>query len=197
MPAPAPSSPDAFRLLNLPPRAALAEEELQAAWLGAARLAHPDQEGGDSETSAGLNAALEILKSPVTRLKHLLEHYSNTPWRAVPLDAGLMGLFEKLGPLLQQAGAFLKKKQAATSALARALLANEEMRLREALEELGLRLDEAWRAHEAALPMLDERLAQNPEDAAAWSELQAQQARLAYLAKWRAQVRETLLGLML
>lgn len=195
MSAPAPSSPDAFRLLNLPPRATLAEEELQAAWLGAARVAHPDQEGGNAETSAGLNAALETLKSPVTRLKHLLEHYSNTPWRAVPLDAGLMSLFEQLGPLLQQAGVFLKKKQAASSALARALLASEEMRLREALEELGLQLDEAWKTHEHALPALDERLALG--DSSVWPELQGMQARLAYLAKWRAQVRESLLGLML
>lgn len=187
--------PDAFALLNLPPCAALDASLLQTAYLAASREAHPDQQGGDVELSAELNAALEILKSPVTRLKHLLEHHSNTPWRAVPLDSGLMRLFEKLGPLLQTAGAFLKKKQAAASALARALLASEEMRLRESLEDLGLQIDEAWQALEADLPGLDARLAAG--DTATWAEVQSIQARLAYLSKWRSQIREALLGLML
>lgn len=186
---------DAFSLLGLPPRATLDAEALQSAYLAATRSAHPDQPGGDAARSAELNAALETLKSPVTRLKHLLENHSDTAWRAIPLDAGLMGLFEKLGPLLQTAAAFLKKKQAAASALAKALLAGEEMRLREALEDLGLRLDEAWRELEATLPALDARL--QTGDTTAWADVQSLQARLAYLAKWRSQIRETLLGLML
>ena len=187
--------PDAFALLNLPPQAALTEEQLQAAYLTASRAAHPDQAGGDTQLSADLNAALEMLKSPVTRLKHLIEQHSNTPWRAVPLDATLMGLFEKLGPLLQSAGAFLKKKQTATTALSKALLASEEMRLREALENLGTGIEEAWQALEAQLPLYDDRIAASEDSV--WIELQAIQARLAYLNKWRAQIREVLLGLML
>lgn len=186
---------DAFTLLGLPPRAALDEETLQAAYLQATRQAHPDQAGGDTARSADLNAAVLTLKSPVTRLKHLLEHYSNTPWRAIPLDADLMGLFEKLGPLLQASATLLKKKQASTSALSKALLASEEMRLREALEELGYSLDEKWQEIEAQLATHDQRIAQ--ADATVWPELQTLQAKLAYLSKWRTQIRETLLGLML
>jgi curved DNA-binding protein CbpA len=186
---------DAFSLLRLPPRAALDDETLQAAYLQATRLVHPDQTGGDTQLSADLNAAIETLKSPVTRLKHLIEHHSDTPWRAVPLDAALMGLFEKLGPLLQSSATFLKKKQSATTALAKALLANEEMLLRESLEELGLRIDELWQEIETQLGPYDSRIAES--DASVWPELQGIQARLAYLAKWRAQIRENLLGLML
>lgn len=187
--------PDAFAILALPPRAALDEESLQAAYLSATRGAHPDQAGGDTALSADLNAALETLKSPVTRLKHLIEQYSSTAWRAVPLDASMMNLFEKLGPLLQTSAGFLKKKQAATTSLAKALLANEEMRLREALEELGLLIDEAWKAIDGQLSNYDERIV--ADDTGVWVELQVVQARLAYLSKWRAQVRELLLGLML
>ncbi|MEN3940646.1 J domain-containing protein [Prosthecobacter sp. SYSU 5D2] len=188
-------SADAFSLLGLPPRAALDEETLQAAYLQATRLVHPDQTGGDTLQSAELNAAKEILKSPVTRLKHLIENHSDTPWRAVPLDAALMGLFEKLGPLLQASASFLKKKQSASTALAKALLANEEMRLRESLEDLGLRIEELWQQIEAQLDVYDSRIAES--DASVWPELQGIQARLAYLSKWRSQIREVLLGLML
>lgn len=187
--------PNAFTLLTMPPVAALDEESLQAAYFSATREAHPDQAGGDAVLSADLNAALETLKSPVTRLKHLIEQYSNTAWRAVPLDAGMMGLFEKLGPLLQTSAAFLKKKQGATTALTKALLANEEMRLRESLEELGVQIDDAWQAIESQLSAFDERVTSG--DSTVWAELQGVQARLAYLSKWRAQIRETLLGLML
>lgn len=187
--------PDAFTLLSLAPSAALDEETLQSAYLTATRQAHPDQAGGNTALSSELNAAFETLKSPVSRLKHLVEQHSNTPWRAVPLDTGLMSLFEKLGPLLQVSAVFLKKKQTATSALAKALLAGEEMRLRESLEELGMLIDEAWQQIDGQLKNYDDRIA--AEDTCVWSDIQGTQARLAYLSKWRAQIREVLLGLML
>ncbi|GEP42540.1 J domain-containing protein [Brevifollis gellanilyticus] len=186
---------DYFKLLGLPPRAALDEAALQQAYLEATKTAHPDQAGGDAALSAELNAALEALRSPVTRLKHLVDTRSGLGWRAIPLEAGLMSLFEKLGPLLQQTNAFLTRKQAATSALAKALLASEEMRLREALEGLNELIEQEWQRLEVLLPECDERLATG--DDAAWKDVQAMQAKFAYLTKWRAQIRERLLGLML
>lgn len=186
---------DYFQLLGLPPRASLDEAELQRAYFEATKAAHPDQAGGDEHRSADLNAALETLKSPVTRLKHLIDTRSGLGWRAIPLEAGLMSLFEKLGPLLQQTAAFLTRKQAATSALAKALLASEEMRLRESLEGLNEAIGEEWQRLESALPACDVRLAAG--DDSVWTELQALQAKFAYLTKWRAQIRERLLGLML
>ncbi len=143
---------DYFELLSLPPRAVLDDAVLQQAYLKATRTAHPDQAGGDALLSADLNAALETLESPVTRLKHLIDQHSQTAWRAIPLDDGLMGLFEKLGPLLQQSTAFLARKQAATSALAKALLSSEEMRLRESLESLNEEIEVQWQQLEAELP---------------------------------------------
>jgi len=184
-----------FELLGLPSRASLNEAELQHAYFEATKTAHPDQVGGDDQLSADLNAALEMLKSPVTRLKHLIDTRSGLGWRAIPLDAGLMNLFEKLGPLLQQVSSFLTRKQNATSALAKALLASEEMRLREALEDLNEAIENEWQRLEAMLPGYDERIA--TEDTAVWPELQALQAKFAYLTKWRTQIREKLLGLML
>jgi curved DNA-binding protein CbpA len=184
-----------FHLLGLPPRAALDEEHLQRAYLGATRTAHPDQANGDAALSAELNAAVEVLKSPVTRLRHLIETESETPWRAVSLDQTLMGLFDELAPLLQRGATFLNKKQSAASALTRALLASEEMRLREALESLNQQIEEQWNDLDQQLPLFDPRI--EKDDSSVWSDLQAVQARFAYLSKWRAQIRELLLGLML
>jgi len=189
------SMADFFALLSLPPCAALNEDQLQQAYLSATRLVHPDQTGGDSMLSSDLNAAQEALKSPVTRLKHLVEQHSQTAWRAVPLEPALMSLFEKLGPLLQLSAQFLARKQATTSALAKALLSSEEMRLRESLEGLNAEIEELWQKLESDLPACDQRIIQ--ADPSVWPDLQALQAKFSYLTKWRSQIREKLLGLML
>lgn len=188
-------SEDCFQLLGLPPRASLDEEVLQKAYLAATRDCHPDQTGSDGSQSADLNAALETLRSPVTRLKHLIEKHSQTSWRAIPLEPELMASFEKLGPLLQRSQAFSTRKKAASTALARALLSSEEMQLREALEALNESIEEQWQQLESSLSASDTRL-QNA-DPTVWADLQAIQAKFAYLNKWRTQIREQLLNLML
>lgn len=189
---------DCFAILSLPPRAALDNETLQQAYLTAARQAHPDQgqERCDHEAAADLNTALETLRAPEKRLRHLLDHHSGgVPWRTVPLDNNTMALFEKLGPLLQQTGAFLKRKQAASSALAKALLAPQEMQLREALEDLAQLIDQRQSELNDTLPACDERIADG--DPAVWNDLPILQSQFAYLAKWQTQLREALLQLML
>ncbi|MGV3661412.1 MAG: DnaJ domain-containing protein [Prosthecobacter sp.] len=185
--------PNAFALLGLPRAAALDPDTLQKAWLEASRTAHPDQPGGDAARAAEINAAYETLQSPEKRLKHLLELHE-TPWRAVPIDDAMMTLFGRVGASLQGVSAFLKKKENATSTLAKALLAPEEMRLREQLEEIGMSVEEQREALLAVLPGIDDRW--EAGDAGAAGELQTVQARLAYLVKWQTQVREALLGLM-
>ncbi len=185
--------PNAFALLGLPRIAALDDEALQQAWLAASRSAHPDQPGGDAARAAEINSAYETLQAPEKRLKHLLDLHA-IPWRTVPIDEAMMSLFGKMGPALQSVAAFLKRKQTATSALAKALLAPEEMRLREQLEALGTTLDAERTALLADLPSFDTRLSAG--DSTALNDLQILQARLAYFGKWQTQVREALLSLM-
>lgn len=184
---------NAFALLGLPRVAALDAEALQQAWLAASRSAHPDQPGGDAARAAEINAAYETLQAPEKRLKHLLD-LQQVPWRAVPIDDAMMALFSQLGPALQNVAAFLKRRESATSALAKALLAPEEMRLREQLEALGTTLDTERTTLLETLPALDARLTAG--DTTAPADLQILQARLAYFGKWQAQVREALLSLM-
>jgi precorrin-6B methylase 1 len=95
-----------------------------------------------------------------------------------------MTLFSQIGPQLQNAVVLTKKKQAASSAIAKALLAPEELKLREVLEDLTAQI-EARRA-EVLASLADASLDQ----------IQVVQATLAYLAKWQGQIRESLLALM-
>jgi len=174
---------DCFALLGLPRRALLDESELQAAWHQKSREAHPDQPGGSATLAAEVNAAYETLLAPEKRLKHLLELHE-VPWRTIPISAEIMMLFSQIGPQLQNAAALAKKKQTASSALAKALLAPQEMKLREALEDLGIQI-EAKRGE--VLATLDQ---------ATLDQIQVAQATLAYFAKWQGQIRESLLALM-
>ncbi|WP_172682849.1 hypothetical protein [Verrucomicrobium spinosum] len=50
---------------------------------------------------------------------------------------------------------------------------------------------------ESALPELDTRLESDPASLETWKEIAALQARMAYLTKWQAQIRERLLQLMM
>jgi curved DNA-binding protein CbpA len=186
---------DAFATLGLPRTAALDEELLKTAYSERCRLSHPDQASGDETQAAELNAALEILSAPEKRLKHLLalEAGDQAAWKTVPLDAAMMDLFSKIGPFLQNLTAHAKKKETAASALAKALLSNAEMKLQEQAESLGGELSDLRTALEAELPPLDQK--RQTGDTEVFSELHCLQAKLAYVAKWQAQIREAFLTL--
>ena len=169
---------------------------LQSAYTALSREAHPDH-GGSEERASAVNAAFETLRSPEKRLKHLMEIAAPEEakaWRTVPLDESMMSVFMELGSALDASAKLVEKKSKASSALAKALLANEEMALRDRLETIGFGVEEKKVAMEAGLPALDERLAVG--DMSVWKDIAAIQARLAYLAKWQAQIRERLLALM-
>lgn len=188
---------DCFAALGLPRTAAFDEQALQRAYTEHSRAAHPDH-GGSEAHAAHVNAAYETLRAPEKRLKHLLEvagPEEASAWRTVPLDEAMMALFSELGKAMDASAKFLDRKSKAASALAKALLAGEELRHREVLERIGFEIEQRRGDMEAQLPSLDAVLAQGDADGA-WKQLAAMQARFAYLAKWQAQVRERLLQLM-
>lgn len=179
---------DAFATLGLPRRAALNTEALQNAYAVHSRTAHPDH-GGNEAAAADLNAAYEILRAPEKRLKHLLELAAPEDakkWRTVPLDDGMMKLFSELGTALDSSARFIERKSKSQTALARALLANEEMKQRESLEQLGFEIERRRNEFESQLSAAESD----------WAKLAAMQAKFAYLTKWQTQVRERLLPLM-
>lgn len=187
---------DCFDVLGLPRRASLTEDALHLAYTSRSRATHPDH-GGTEEAAAQVNAAYETLRTPERRLKHLLEiagPEEARAWRTVPLDDGMMAVFGKLGKTMDDSHKFIERKAKAQTALAKALLAGEEMNLREALEGIGFEIQDRRDALERELPEIDSALAGGEVDG--WKRLAAIQARLAYLGRWQSQVRERLLALM-
>ncbi len=187
---------DCFAIFGLPRIASLNEEALRNAYAEKSKTAHPDH-GGSEALAAKVNAAYETMRTPEKRLKHLLELAGPDEakaWRTVPLDDAMMNLFSELGKALEASAKFLERKAAAQSAIAKSLLANEEMQHRETIERIGFEIDRRKTELEQQLPALDAELMM--KDAAAWSRLAAMQAKLAYLARWQTQVRERLLLLM-
>lgn len=62
---------DPFDVLGVPPRFGLGDAEIRRAWMARALDAHPDREG-DASRSADVNAALQVLRDPVSRAEALL-----------------------------------------------------------------------------------------------------------------------------
>jgi curved DNA-binding protein CbpA len=187
---------DCFELLSLPRRAALSDEAISAAYLEKSRAVHPDH-GGQEGMAAQMNAAHETLRTPERRLKHLIELQAPEDakaWRTVPLDDSMMATFLSLGKAMEASAQFLERKSRAQSAVAKALLTGEELRLREELEALGFEIEKCRQALVEQLPELDAAIDVSDRDV--WRRIGMTQARFAYLAKWQTQIRERLLRLM-
>jgi hypothetical protein len=172
---------DAFAELGLPRSPVVDEAALARQFDALSRLRHPDA-GGETAAFARLAESRRLLSSPALRLRHLLdlEH----PGAALdgPLAPELMDLFATLGPALREAQDLERRKAAASSALARALLAPEEMCSREALELAATTLAQRLEAIVDASRSWDG----TPSPLGAWAR------EAAFLEKWQAQVRDAL-----
>ena len=188
---------DAFARLGLVRRAWLAEEELKQAWLQRSRECHPDQEGGNATVSALVNAAYEKLREPESRLKHLLELETpeGTAWSTVPMNERLMAVFLRLGPVLQAVEAHARKRASAASALAKAVLSGEQLRLQEDVEARLEELQQLRDELDTGLMEVDS-MRQGTDLMLARERMRILQAQFAYIGKWQRQGREALLKLI-
>lgn len=177
---------DHFATLHFAPSAALDDDAVQTAYHAACRAA--------GESVESVNEAYEVLRSPVKRLKHLLEIHQQDGWKSVVMADDLMAVFSRLGPLLQKVQDFSKRNQSASSALSKALLAPDAMALQEEAAEIANDLQALLDTKLDELPALDAAIATDSPEA--WQRVHQAQAHLAYLTKWQTQVREALLVLM-
>ena len=156
--------------------------------LGAQR--HPDTAGGDAESFAALNAAWQTLREPATRLRHLLElEAPDLLARTAQIPPALADTFMRIAALRRTLEDFRKRHSAASTPLARALLAAEQHAVKTDLESALADLDTAHERALAELRALD----------TAWptslDPLAALHQQLAFLAKWSTQLRESLFQL--
>ncbi len=189
-------TPDFFALLGEPRRPWLDPEALKETFHRLSRTAHPDQQGTEDADFARLNQAQATLRESKTRLRHLLELEHPEIKLSGPsnVPAALADLFVGVHGLLAEADAVLTKKAAASSALAKALLAREEFAAREKVEHVLKQLDALQADATAALQAFDALwTAARPPDAA--TTLLGLYRRFAYLSRWSEQLRERLFQL--
>lgn len=191
---------DAFALLGLPRRAALSAEEIRRAFQQAGAAQHPDAADDDAarveRTAAftALNEAHTTLLSLPRRLRHLLEleHPQLAAQKSgAVLDDRMMALFSLTGSAVQRAAEIQARKQKASSALAKAMLAGPEMQAQEALEAATQEVEAARAALEEELTALDTARAAGSDTGTA---LQSCAARAGFLEKWHAQLRAAFAG---
>lgn len=181
---------DHFTTLGQPRRPWLDAEVLKDTFHRLSASLHPDVPGtGDAAKFAALNAAYSILRDPAPRLRHLLELTAPEALAAAVAPPPELGdLFMEIAGLRRRLDDFFAKKNAATSPLARALLAGDEAALRRDLAAAQARLDAADSAALAEVRVLDEGGGQVES-------LMPLYHRLSYLGRWRAQIREALFSI--
>ncbi len=187
---------DAFSLLGLPRRAWLTPDEIRAAFQQAAAASHPDAAADETDRMARterfqqLNEASALLTPVTSRLKHLLalEHPGFVPARAAMMDDALVSLFSTIGSAVQAAAAWTKLREAATTFLARAALAPQEMQVQETLEAAGAVLRAEQEKLDSTLRQLDASRTDLPAAAPPAEALGALASRAAFLGKWQAQL---------
>ncbi len=174
----------AFDLLNLPYYAHLDEEMLRERFQELSSSSHPDQGGSDAEFKE-LNQAYQKLRTASGRLRELFELYSieYSPRGSVSPD--LMELFMSTGDIIQRIDTHLKRKQKASSALEKALAETESIKLQQQLGAQIQAVETSIDTTQSTLPQIDR------QGVIACQDLAIKTARnLAFLEKWRGQLRE-------
>jgi curved DNA-binding protein CbpA len=185
---------DYFAQLQLPRRPRLQEDIVRNAFHRVAAQVHPDRPHGSTRAFANLTTAFETLKNPVSLVRHLidLENIVIEPAQSgVPGD--LIDLFPLVAETRQQLASALAKCRGASSALARSLAMAAAREARSAAEEADAKID---RYYQQCLSELD-RLDASWPSSDARSALPPLHVRLAFVTKWREQLREALLQLEL
>ena len=158
-------------------------ETLERHYQKLAKSAHPDAGGSESEFSEILSA-YEELKSPARRIKAAVMSLQAAPEERGAVPSQVVDLFSPVASALEEVEGFLEDRAQARSGLARALFDAKVPELNKTLNSLQQELAELESAFIAKFPSID---------AAGWqaslSEMKELSRGLAFLEKWRAQLR--------
>ena len=201
---------DQFALLNQPRRPWVEAEALKASFFELSAGVHPDRVHGAAESDkqkanqryAELNAAYNCLRSPKSRLQHLLELELGTKPKEVQATApGGIELCMAVGTLCREVDRFLTDRAEVTSPILkvqqfeRAQEWTERARelqrsLHEKQERLTAELQKLNAAWEIAPPSGEARRAALP-----LGRLEAIWRDCSYLARWSEQIQERIVQL--
>lgn len=174
---------NAYAILGIPERLVLSEDEIRSAFREAGKRVHPDAGGGEGEFAV-LKEAQSLLSSPSKRLRHWLELRGSDIETRGAIGGELMELFSEVGAVNQRADALARKREAAQSALAKALLEAETQVCREEVETMIGKVDQAIDGECGEFPKWE--MAYSPESREL---MQLAVRNLTFLEKWRAGLR--------
>ena len=175
---------DPFTRLGLEQRLAIPEEELREAFRAAGKRDHPDA-GGTGEDFTALQQAYARLSSPTKRLRAWLECRGMQGEERGSISADLLDLFSKVGTALQQADEVTRRRGAALSALAKAMLEPQVQAAREGLEAALEQVGVATGAREAGFAEIE----------AGRGDPWVIARDLAFLEKWQGELKARFAGL--
>jgi curved DNA-binding protein CbpA len=186
--------PDFFAILQQPRRPWLDSEALKERFHRQTAERHPDvSAGGDDGQFAALNAAYTVLRDPASRLRHLLELDAPEPLApSQEIPPALADLFMRIAGFRHALDVFRKKESAASSVLARALLAGERLELSRQGGAVGAELEADYHRVMESIRALDSDWEKCPRPSDAARRLAAIHHQCAYLSKWRSQLAEAL-----
>lgn len=193
LPSPAFMS-DPFLLLGVARRPLLDPEEVASAYRKLAAHLHPDQAGGDDLRFRELSEAAAMLKDPARRLRELVGGSLASVGNALPPEAA--DLFPKVADILQQTDSLLEKQNAATNALAKALLVTPLRKLAADLQGILL-LVESWKSNlTEKLQRLDQEWPEHGSPSPAVSgDLHQLADSFTFAGRWELQLRNRKLAL--
>lgn len=167
-----------FGTFSLAPSLTLDLDKLREVYQDLAAKNHPDN-NGDKAQFDEINKAYATLQAPSKRLKAYMDVYAIEHDSRGAVSNDLMDLFMQVGSLVQEADSFIRKKSAAASALAKALLEGQSMDLQDKLSELI-----------ASIESSQSRITELLDSATPHSDLPQIARNLAFLEKWQAQLQQ-------
>lgn len=177
---------DYFSILNLAPALVMPPSEVEAAWRGL-----NDSAADSDESSADWNEARAVLSDDVRRLEHWLHQKAPDEPADRTIDSSLMDLFSAIGPVITATEAVIARQNAATTALAKALLTKEAIAAQLQIQEMLQRVGAAKGALISEFPAFEEAFRQGEFTSASRA-----LGQLKFLKRWEEQCQEKLLGLI-
>ena len=184
---------DFFALLQEERRPWLDADALKEKYHRLTASHHPDVAAASGDF-AEINRAYQTLSDPAARLRHLLDlEAPEAPSRTQAVPVEIAAFFTPVGEARKAVDAFLNKRSAAVSPLAKALLSTEQYEVQERLEETITSLQEKQDSLLSQVRELD--AVWSGSRAAAMEALPVLWQSLGYVAKWLATLRESLFRL--
>ena len=180
-----------FSVLGLPESLSTEPETIENAWRELTRALSLPDTPAENRDSSELNEARALLLDPTLRLEHWLKVKGASGGRASILAPSLMDLFGAIEPALSRCDELVSRHRAASTALAKALLAKETVALQLEIQGLMQKIQVEKQSIMAAFPAFEIEASQGE-----FVEAQAALGHLKFLRKWEQQCQERVLALI-